>query len=212
MHRILVLGLLAIGCAVAVRANAAEAATEFDRPRDALAYELTVGDLGWKTSGPFTGITKNFRRNPIPYRMTFAAVNLSHPVRAGHVFWRRFEFVHSAVWSSITSGPENHWGGVTTGFRYHQPLPARFHSSLFVSFQGGVGAIDSSGQKYAQETDLTFAFVNAIGIRTRVTDTVSLDLQLLGLHISNGWQTKPSEGIDCSGLSFAISYRPRSRR
>lgn len=209
----------AAGLAVALAACATLAAqpfsagpTEFDRPARPFAYEMTIGDLGWKTSGPFTGWTKNFRRNPIPYRMVVTALGVSQPVTARGGFWRDFEFVHSAVWSSITSGPENHWGGLATGLRYHYRLPARFHTSAFASFQGGVGAIDSSGLRYAQETDLTFIYLAAVGLRTRITDSVAVHVQLLGQHISNGWQTHPSEGIDCSGWSLAISYRPKQRR
>ena len=51
--------------------------TEFDRPVRPFTYEFTAGDLGWKTSGPFTGITKNFRKNPIP---------LSHRAGGGERF------------------------------------------------------------------------------------------------------------------------------
>lgn len=186
--------------------------SDFDRSPSRFTYEFTAGHLDWKTSGPFTGITKNFRRNPIPYRIELAAVSLAQPVPLPGAFWRNVECVHSAVWSAITRGPENHWGGVVTGLRYHYDLPTRWRMSLFASWQGGVGAIDSSGQRYAQETDLTFTYLNAIGIRAQLTRSLALDVQLLGQHISNGWQTHPSEGIDCSGASLAVSYRPNVRR
>jgi hypothetical protein len=137
-------------------------------------------------------------------------VSVSRPVSSAPL-WRNFEFIHSVVWSAVTRGPENHWAGVVTGFRYHYDLP-RLHSALFATFQGGVGAIDSSGLRYAQETDLTFTFLNAIGIRTQLTENFAMHFQLLGQHISNGWQTHPSEGIDCSGFSLAFSYRPKTRR
>jgi hypothetical protein len=214
--RFLARGLLVMACGVLARASAQPSAgpSEFDRPAavSRFAYEFTAGQLGWRTSGPFTGITKSFRENPIPYRITVAAVSVAHPVTTRGGFWRNFEFVHSAVWSSITRGPENHWGGVVTGLRYHVDLPKRWNTSVFASWQGGVGGIDSSGQRYAQETDLTFTYLNAIGVRTRVTDALAIDVQLLGQHISNGWQTRPSEGIDCGGFSVAFSYRPGRRR
>lgn len=205
-------GLL-IAVVVAARLSAADTAafapSELDRAPSEFSYEFTAGDLAWKTSGPFTGWTKNFRRNPIPYRTTFTAVSVSHPVRARRAFWRKFEYVHSAIWSGITRGPENHWAGLATGLRYHQPLPARLHTSLFASFQGGVGGIDASGQKYAQAKDLTFAYIAAAGFRTRISDSIAVHVQVLGQHISNGWQTRPSEGIDCAGWAFSVSYRPR---
>jgi hypothetical protein len=184
----------------------------FDRAPQPFAYEFTVGHLDWRTSGPFTGWTKNFRRNPIPYRIALAAVSVSQPVDSRRALWRNCEWVHSAVWSQITRGPEHHWGGLATGLRYHHALPARFHTTLFASFQGGIGAIDSSGQRYAQETDLTFIYLAALGARTRITDSFAVHLQVLGQHISNGWQTRPSEGIDCGGFSLAFSYRPARRR
>ena len=184
----------------------------FDRPLAPFAYEFTVGDLGWKTSGPFTGWTKNFRPNPIPYRLTLVALSASQRVSSQRPILRHCEWVHSVVWSSITSGPENHWGGLATGLRYHYELPERFHTSLFASFQGGIGGIDSSGLKYAQEKDLTFTYLAAVGLRTRVTAAWAVHLQLLGQHISNGWQSHPSEGIDCSGYSIVASYRPQRRQ
>jgi hypothetical protein len=200
----------------AVFARAAETASfspsEFDRSPVRFTYELTLGHLDWKTSGPFTGITKSFRQNPIPYRIELTAVSLARPMPLRATFWSNFELVHSVVWSSITRGPENHWGGVVTGLRYHHDLPTRFRSSLFASWQGGIGAIDSSGLRYAQETDLTFTYLNALGVHAQVTEDLGLDIQLLGQHISNGWQTHPSEGIDCSGVSLAFRYRPKSRR
>jgi len=193
---------------------AAPEPSSFDRPARPISYEFTMGELPWKTSGPFTGVTKNFRRNPIPYRISLAAVTFSRPLFASGAssFWRDFDLLESVVWSSITRGPENHWGGVTAGFRYHRALPGRLPLSVFASFQGGVGAIDSSGQRYAQETDLTFTYLNALGVRAQITDALAVDFQVLGQHISNGWQTHPSEGIDCSGFSLAFSYRPGRRR
>jgi hypothetical protein len=210
MVRLAALLIFAIGARAADPASFSP--SEFDRLPPHFGYELTVGHLDWKTSGPFTGITKNFRQNPIPYRIELAAVSISQPVPIHRAIWRNFELVHSAVWSSITRGPENHWAGVVTGLRYHYDLPTRFRSSAFASWQGGVGAIDSSGQRYAQETDLTFTYLNAVGLHTQVTENLAVDLQLLGQHISNGWQTHPSEGIDCSGFSVAFRYRPKQRR
>jgi hypothetical protein len=185
--------------------------TEFDRPARPFSYEFTVAHMPWKTSGPFTGWTKNFRTNPIPYRMDVMAVTFARPLGSTKPFLRNVEILNSAVWSSITRGPENHWGGIATGFRYNLRMPMVRRMSLFTSFQGGIGAIDASGQKYAQAKDLTFIYLAAAGVRTRITETMNLHVQVLGQHISNGWQTRPSEGIDCSGWSLAVSYRPRRR-
>lgn len=205
---------LLLVCLPAVFGPAVLAAESFDgefRPTR-LTYEVSTGDLGWRTSGPFTGITKNFRPNPIPYRMTVTTAGIAHRLPTDRPILRNMEFVHSVVWSAVTGGPENHWGGLVTGVRYSYQLPPAWHTSLFVSWQGGVGAIDSSGLRYAQERDLTFTFLNAVGVRVQLTATMGLDVQLLGQHISNGWQTHPSEGIDCSGLSLAWHYRPPPRR
>jgi hypothetical protein len=186
--------------------------TEFDRPVRPLTYEFTFAHMPWKTSGPFTGWTKNFRKNPIPYRMDVTAVTFSRPLGSTRPFWRNVEFLRSVVWSSITRGPENHWGGAALGYRYSRALPGIPHTALFASFQGGVGAIDASGQRYAQARDLTFIYLAATGIRTRLNESWGAHLQVLGQHISNGWQTRPSEGIDCSGLSFSVTYRPARKR
>jgi hypothetical protein len=206
-----ILRLFFLSVLVTAASAAAAVPSEFDRTAPPLTYEAGFGSLSWKTSGPFTGITKNFRANPIPYRMEVAIFSVAAPVRFHGSFWRRFEFVHSAVWSAITRGPENHWGGVVTGLRFHYDLPGPLPIALFASWQGGVGGIDASGQRYAQEKDLTFAYLNAVGLRTQLTSALALHVQLQGQHISNGWQTHPSEGIDCAGWSFALSYRPRVR-
>jgi hypothetical protein len=206
--------LLAVVAGLRAQDGASVEPSPFDRPARPMSYEFTIGHLPWKTSGPFTGITKNFRPNPIPYRIELTELTFARPlVAAGSdSIWRNFDFLRSIVWSSITRGPEHHWGGATLGFRYNYALPARWHTSLFASYQGGVGLIDSSGLKYAQETDLTFTYVAALGFRTQVTDRWEIHWQVLGQHISNGWQTHPSEGIDCGGFSLAVSYRPKSRR
>lgn len=184
------------------------------RPTPPGAYEVTFGHLPWKTSGPFVGWTKNFRRNPLPYRIDITAVTFSRPMGTAdpESFWTHFDFLRSAVWSSITRGPENHWGGLATGLRYNHAWRGLPGTSLFASFQGGVGAIDSSRVRYAQAKDLTFTYLAAIGVRARISKTVDADFQVLGQHISNGWQTRPSEGIDCSGFSLAVRYRPTGRR
>jgi hypothetical protein len=212
------LTFLALALAATAMTRAADPApSEFDLRASSLrpvTYEFTFGDLRWKTTGPLVGWTKNYRRNPIPYRIALAAVTYARPLTAPNAdsIWRHVDFLGSVVWSSITRGPENHWGGVTTGFRYNYDLPRRYHTALYGSFQGGVGAIDSSGEKYAQETDLTFTYLAAIGVRTRLSDALSLQVQALGQHISNGWQTHPSEGVDCWGVSLGFAYRPARRR
>lgn len=205
---------LACVCLLAGFGPAARAAETFtgDGSRTQPAYEMGVGVLGWRTSGPFTGITKNFRENPIPYRMVVTTASVAQRIPTDRPILRNLELVHTAVWSAITRGPENHWGGLVTGLRYYYPLPSRWHTALFVSWQGGVGAIDSSGLRYAQERDLTFTFLNAVGIQTHLSESLDLHVQLLGQHISNGWQTHPSEGIDCSGFSLALRYRLGLRR
>jgi len=170
--------------------------------------EFSLGHLAWKTSGPLEGWTKNFRKNPIPYRIELATMTWTRPLVAPGIEsrWRNFDFMTSLVWSQVTRGPENHWGGVAFGFRYHYRFSARLPLRAFVSYQGGIGAIDSSGQHYAQETDLTFTYLAALGVHADLTSRWGLNLQVIGQHISNGWQTHPSEGIDCSGFSLGFTY------
>jgi hypothetical protein len=206
------LGLLLLPLLSGACAEETKPIETMDRPVRPLGYEFAFGHMPWQTSGPFTGWTKNFRKNPIPYRMDVAALTFSRPLATTRPFWRNVEFLRSVVWSSITRGPENHWAGGALGFRYGRQLPMLPRgTALFASFQGGVGAIDASGQRYAQAKDLTFIYLAAAGVRTQINDSVGVHLQVLGQHISNGWQTRPSEGIDCSGFSFAVTYRPRRR-
>ena len=88
--RTILCGLAAAGTAAVARADDAPPSA-FDRPARPFAYEFTVGHLAWKTSGPFTGITKSFRPNPIPYRIELAAAGVTHPVPLRASFWKNFD-------------------------------------------------------------------------------------------------------------------------
>jgi hypothetical protein len=196
-------GLLLILLAAAPPAALAQA------PADS-GWSVESGDLFWKTPNPFMCWFRNYRKNPLDYR--FVPVVLTWERELGQGAKRGFfrgdwSGLVSGVFTDITAGPEHHWAGVAAGLQYNFHPLATPRLTPFVGWRGGVGGLDASHVRYGQERDLTFTYLIGIGFEYRIGRSASLIVQTLTQHISNGWQTHPSEGVDVTGPSLGLRWR-----
>jgi hypothetical protein len=174
------------------------------------ALEADSSYLWLKTPNPFTFWAPNYHKNPLPYVFVTTTVTWSEPLvlPTGEGFLRgSWEGLVSGMATAITDGPEHHWFGGAVGLRYNFVPKGSEKWTPFVDFRGGAGEIDASNVKYGQERDLTFTFLIGLGVRYNLNKGSSIILETLTQHISNGWQTHPSEGVDLTGL--AIGWRDR---
>ena len=106
----------------------------------------------------------------------------------------------------LTRGPENHYFGISLGFRYNFAKPgARFVP--YVSGGVGLGWLDSHADVYgAQGQDFTFNILSAIGVSYRVNDRLKIDGGVLYEHLSNAGQTDPNPSLNLIGPQLGITY------
>jgi hypothetical protein len=164
-----------------------------------------------QTPNPFTFWTKNYRKNPLTYAFVTSDLTwmkMATSPSSGSSWLRgNWEYTVSGIFTAITSGPETHWGGAAAGLRYNfVPKPSN-RWSPFVDFRGGVGCINASGVKYGQSRDLTFTFLIGAGVRYNIDQRSFFTIQTLTQHISNGWQTHPSQGVDLTGMAIGYGRR-----
>ncbi|MGD1032110.1 MAG: acyloxyacyl hydrolase [Opitutaceae bacterium] len=177
---------------------------------DTGSLEASSSYLWLKTPNPFTSWLPNYHKNPLPYIFVTTTITWTDPLTApaGNGILRgNWEGLLSGVATAITDGPEHHWFGGAAGLRYNfvPKDPSRW--TPFIDFRGGVGGLDASNVKYGQERDLTFTFLIGVGVRYSLTKDTSVIVQSLTQHISNGWQTHPSEGVDLTGLAIGCRSR-----
>jgi hypothetical protein len=206
VKRILI--LLIISCALSSGVDANNNSESYLKGRTDLS--LDIGYLGIKTPNPFTWWTDNYRKNPLPYK--FAPLQITWHRQATNVSGEGFlrgnwEYQASLVYTSIVDGPESRWGGFAGGVRYNFVSRDTQTIAPFVDFRVGAGGIDASGVKDGQEKDLTYTFLIGIGVRINYAENAFVTVQTLTQHISNGWATNPSAGIDLTGFSVGWGFK-----
>ena len=116
------------------------------------------------------------------------------------------QFYVLAMAEPIFRGPENHYFGLSFGFRYNF---VQGNSRFVPYFSGGVGLgwIDSHADiPGAQGQDFTFNILTAAGISYKVDNHWKLDVGLLYQHLSNGGQTDPNPSLNLLGPQVGLSY------
>jgi lipid A 3-O-deacylase len=106
----------------------------------------------------------------------------------------------------IFRGPENHYFGVSFGFRYNFVRP---NSRLIPYFSGGAGLgwIDSQASiPGAQGQDFTFNILTAAGVSYKIDSHWKMDVGLLYQHLSNAGQTSPNPSLNLLGPQLGLSY------
>ncbi len=111
-----------------------------------------------------------------------------------------------AMAEPIFRGPENHYFGISAGFRYNFVQPGS-RWNPYISGGVGLGWIDSHANIYgAQGQDFTFNILSAAGISYRVSDKVKVTIGALYQHLSNGGQTDPNPSLNLFGPQVGVTY------
>jgi lipid A 3-O-deacylase len=105
-----------------------------------------------------------------------------------------------------TRGPENHYFGISLGFRYNFAKPgARFVP--YVSGGIGLGWLDSHANVFgAQGQDFTFNILTAVGVSYKMNDHWKWNAGVLYQHLSNGGQTDPNPSVNLLGPQLGVTY------
>jgi opacity protein-like surface antigen len=106
----------------------------------------------------------------------------------------------------LTRGPENHYFGISLGFRYNFAKPgARFVP--YVSGGVGLGWLDSHENIYgAQGQDFTFNVLTAVGVSYKMNDRWKWNAGILYQHLSNAAQTDPNPSVNLLGPQLGVTY------
>src|SRR2546430_12858844 len=106
----------------------------------------------------------------------------------------------------LTRGPENHYFGISLGFRYNFAKPgARFVP--YVSGGVGLGWLDSHANVFgAQGQDFTFNILTAARVCYQVNDRWKWNAGVLYQHLSNAAQTDPNPSVNLLGPQIGVTY------
>ena len=146
-----------------------------------------------------------------PHSYEIGAEFLTARIRWGVVdndSWSRGynQFYVLAMAEPIFRGVENHYFGLSFGFRYNF---VQRNSRFVPYFSGGAGLgwIDSQANiPGAQGQDFTFNILTAAGVSYKLTDQWKVDVGLLYQHLSNGGQTSPNPSLNLLGPQVGLSY------
>jgi hypothetical protein len=106
----------------------------------------------------------------------------------------------------ILRGPENHYFGVSAGFRHVFVRPG-WRLQPYASGGVGLGWIDSTDEfRGGQGQDFTFNILTAVGVNYLVNDHWKLNLGALYQHLSNGGQTDPNPSLNLIGPQLGATF------
>jgi opacity protein-like surface antigen len=116
------------------------------------------------------------------------------------------QFYFLAMAEPIFRGPENHYFGINTGFRYNFARPgSRF--TPYISGGVGMGFIDSHANiPGAQGQDFTFNILSAVGVSYQINDRWKANVGILYQHLSNAQQTDPNPSLNLLGPQIGVTY------
>lgn len=106
----------------------------------------------------------------------------------------------------IFRGPENHYFGISTGFRHVFVRPG-WRLQPYASGGVGLGWIDSTDAfRNGQGQDFTFNILSAAGVDYLVNDHLKFNLGILYEHLSNGGQTDPNPSLNLLGPQVGVTF------
>ena len=122
-------------------------------------------------------------------------------------FFRGYNQVYFlAMAEPIFRGPETHYFGISTGFRYNFIQPG-WRIQPYISGGVGLGFIDSHANVFgAQGQDFTFNILTAVGVEIPVNDHWKVNVGALYQHLSNGGQTDPNPSLNLFGPQVGVTY------
>ena len=191
--------IIAIGLASSARAGSESAPPQrVIDPLDAPSFEMAAETsylLGTFGNPNSYEIGAQF----ITARWRIAATKSDSWLRGYH------QFYFSGVAEPIFRGPENHYFGISTGFRYNFVQP---HARLIPYVSGGVGLgwIDSTDTFGGQGQDFTFNVLAAGGVSYKLNDHWKASGGILYQHLSNGGQTDPNPSLNLFGPQVGVTY------
>jgi len=111
-----------------------------------------------------------------------------------------------AMAEPIFRGPENHYFGISAGFRHVFVRPG-WRLQPYASGGVGLGWIDSTDEfRGGQGQDFTFNILTAVGVDYLVNDHWKLNLGALYQHLSNGGQTDPNPSLNLIGPQVGATF------
>jgi hypothetical protein len=106
----------------------------------------------------------------------------------------------------IFRGPENHYFGLSTGFRHVFVRPG-WRLQPYASGGVGLGFIDSTDQfRQGQGQDFTFNILTAVGFDYLVNEHWKVNVGALYQHLSNAGQTDPNPSLNLIGPQIGATY------
>ena len=106
----------------------------------------------------------------------------------------------------IFQGPENHYFGLSTGFRHVFVRPG-WRLQPYTSGGVGLGWIDSTDAfRNGQGQDFTFNILTAAGVDYLVNDRLKINVGVLYQHLSNAGQTDPNPSLNLIGPQVGVTF------
>jgi hypothetical protein len=191
--------IIAIGLASSVRAGSESAPPQrVIDPLDAPSFEMAAETsylLGTFGNPNSYEIGAQF----ITARWRIAATKSDSWLRGYH------QFYVLGMAEPVFRGPENHYFGISTGFRYNFVQPgARWIP--YISGGVGLGWIDSTDTFGGQGQDFTFNVLSAAGISYKLNNHWKASGGILYQHLSNGGQTDPNTSLNLFGPQVGLTY------
>ena len=106
----------------------------------------------------------------------------------------------------IFRGPENHYFGISMGFRHVFVRPG-WRLQPYTSGGVGLGWIDSTDPVFqGQGQDFTFNILTAAGVNYLVNDRFKINVGVLYQHLSNAGQTDPNPSLNLIGPQVGVTF------
>jgi len=106
----------------------------------------------------------------------------------------------------IFRGPENHYFGISMGFRHVFVQPG-WRLQPYTSGGAGLGWIDSTDAfRNGQGQDFTFNILSAAGFDYLVNDHLKINVGVLYQHLSNAGQTDPNPSLNLLGPQVGVTF------
>jgi opacity protein-like surface antigen len=184
------------GQATAPAASTVLSADEFEPPRFEFASE--------------TAYLLGFIGNPNSYEIgaQFFTARWRWGVnRDDHSIFRGYNQVYLlGMAEPIFRGPENHYFGLSTGFRHVFVRPG-WRLQPYASGGVGLGFIDNTDEfRQGQGQDFTFNILTAVGFDYLVNEHWKVNVGALYQHLSNAGQTDPNPSLNLIGPQIGATY------
>jgi opacity protein-like surface antigen len=127
--------------------------------------------------------------------------------RDDHSIFRGYNQVYLlGMAEPIFRGPENHYFGLSTGFRHVFVRPG-WRLQPYASGGVGLGFIDSTDEfRQGQGQDFTFNILTAVGVDYLVNEHWKVNVGALYQHLSNAGQTDPNPSLNLIGPQIGATY------